>query len=228
MRQIPDPFAFESVVELLWNRFAEQVHCPDGLNELLRALQLVAATELPPSKCAAFDLEDAQSVQELIDATVQPAQWHRRRLLVSHESAAAVWLLRLLEVAESSQIRAVEEGEIEELISLGRIWLAEALRAEVLDAESHVHTLKLKASALEPDAARGARILASARKGHEATHGTPEQKKARWAKYASRFEQLATAHPRWSTEQICTEVGKEYGVSAKTVRRKIRFNQSTK
>jgi len=69
------------------------------------------------------------------------------------------------------------------------------------------------------NAKRGEKILDSARKGHEATHGTFEEKEARHTLIRQTCEQVAEAHPSWGLTAIRQETSERLGISLKTVQR---------
>lgn len=74
---------------------------------------------------------------------------------------------------------------------------------------------------IEPDARSGAKVKAGAKKGHEHTHGTLKQKEDRAAKYRNRLQTLISdpALKHLKITQLREKVGKEYGVSLKTITR---------
>jgi len=65
-------------------------------------------------------------------------------------------------------------------------------------------------------------VLHGAIKGHEAVHGTAEQKSQRWAKYQEAYDRLRRDKPTLSKRRCYELVGKQFGVSAKTVQRHVK------
>lgn len=71
----------------------------------------------------------------------------------------------------------------------------------------------------EPHAARGAKVLAGARAGHEAVHGSPKQKKRRCRQYVEMWEKIRQAKPDLSVNGIDCAVAGHFGVNSKTIQR---------
>ncbi|MDH5730658.1 MAG: hypothetical protein OEZ58_16845 [Gammaproteobacteria bacterium] len=72
----------------------------------------------------------------------------------------------------------------------------------------------------------GQRKSNNMKKVQEEVHGTPSQKKARWAEQRICYEQLKSKHPNWSHNQCCKEVAKKLGnVTYKTVGTTIEKNR---
>ena len=73
----------------------------------------------------------------------------------------------------------------------------------------------------EANAARGAKSLADAGKGHQQTHGTPEAKRRRWAKYMRDWETVHAEYPNWGVGRIDDKVARmqDHRCCAKTVER---------
>jgi hypothetical protein len=69
------------------------------------------------------------------------------------------------------------------------------------------------------DIARGRKILGGARKGHEAVHGSTEEKSRRYAQYQQSVNELANSNSALSWDAICKKVGEQFGVSGKTISR---------
>lgn len=71
------------------------------------------------------------------------------------------------------------------------------------------------------DAARGRKVLESARAGHEMVHGTQEQKEARWADYQKDYDELHTRNPNLSHTAVCKKVADKHGCCSKTVSNRV-------
>ncbi|MCH8342480.1 MAG: hypothetical protein IH983_00650 [Planctomycetes bacterium] len=71
----------------------------------------------------------------------------------------------------------------------------------------------------EPHAARGAKVLAGARAGHEAVHGSPKQKKRRYRQYVEMWEKIQQEEPHLSVSGIDCAVAGHFGVNPKTIQR---------
>lgn len=69
------------------------------------------------------------------------------------------------------------------------------------------------------DAARGRKNVDGAKKGHEETHGTPEEKAARWAGYQAALERVHEEHPTRLIGACQQQVADDAGVSLKTIKR---------
>jgi hypothetical protein len=66
---------------------------------------------------------------------------------------------------------------------------------------------------------RGAKVAAGAREGHEAVHGTAEEKAARWRAMADDYRKaLAAGYNKTGARSLVAE---KHGVSAKTVQRAV-------
>ena len=70
-----------------------------------------------------------------------------------------------------------------------------------------------------PNIKRGAKLMNSARRGHEAVHGTSAEKQSRRRDMLCRWDQMHKAKPYLSKDGIDQEVAKEFEVHAKTVQR---------
>lgn len=73
----------------------------------------------------------------------------------------------------------------------------------------------------EKDALRGAKVLESARSGHEQVHGTREAKEARWATYFQAYEKYVAQGLAKMTAY--EEAAEDNHVSAKTIQRAVKF-----
>ena len=71
----------------------------------------------------------------------------------------------------------------------------------------------------EPHAARGIKQIENARRGHESTHGTEQQKQADWDRMTHQWQAMRTAKPNVTKAAIDAEVARRCGVSTKTVQR---------
>jgi hypothetical protein len=74
---------------------------------------------------------------------------------------------------------------------------------------------------LRPDAIRGQKIVDAARLGHEAVHGTAEQKKERYADNCATVERLRAENPRFSHRRLCALAAAEHCVSLRTIQRHV-------
>jgi hypothetical protein len=70
-----------------------------------------------------------------------------------------------------------------------------------------------------PDAERGAKVLEGAREGNVATHGTVEEKQARWDAMQERLNELMLADEPMGITTAREKIAREFGCSAKTVQR---------
>ena len=68
-----------------------------------------------------------------------------------------------------------------------------------------------------PDVERGQKSINSAKKGHEAVHGSDEEKQARWKKYQDDLEQAHIDHPTWGIMALRETVAELNCVSSKTI-----------
>jgi hypothetical protein len=72
-----------------------------------------------------------------------------------------------------------------------------------------------------PDARTGAKTgRRAATKGHEAVHGTSEQKKQRWANLQAKVDKVRVQNPHLSKAAVRRNVAVRMGVSEKTVQRR--------
>lgn len=72
---------------------------------------------------------------------------------------------------------------------------------------------------LLPHIKRGQKTLRAARKGHEVTHGTKEEKQARWDEMRRTFDALHAKHQLWTYEELKRQTAKRHKCSSKTVGR---------
>ena len=64
----------------------------------------------------------------------------------------------------------------------------------------------------------GRKVTAGGRNAHEKTHGTPAEKRQRWARYQAEINHLILKHG-WLYSKAVLEVGERNGVNEKTIRR---------
>lgn len=64
---------------------------------------------------------------------------------------------------------------------------------------------------------RGYKTLHSAKIGHEKTHGSKEEKAAKWDKYQIKVDELRQSHPRWSWTEVQRHAANHFGVCEKTI-----------
>lgn len=64
-------------------------------------------------------------------------------------------------------------------------------------------------------------MIASAKKGHAAVHGTDAEKKVKAQKMQLMCMDIAKANPRWGITSILKQAGEKLGCSEKTIRRNI-------
>lgn len=77
----------------------------------------------------------------------------------------------------------------------------------------------LRNAAIEPSARRGAKLARSVSKGHEAVHGTKDEKEQRWSEYQAEVDRVYATNPALSWARIQQIVGDKFGVSYKTIQR---------
>jgi hypothetical protein len=70
-----------------------------------------------------------------------------------------------------------------------------------------------------PLARIGKKSLDGSKRGHEETHGTPEEKKARHEKYKAEFDRLREKNPSLSDHAIDVRVAEKFEVNSKTIQR---------
>ncbi len=71
----------------------------------------------------------------------------------------------------------------------------------------------------EPYVKTGRPVKEASSKGHEAVHGTPEEKQQRWDAYQQKVAELHRKHPLLSYDRLCTGAAKYFKVSTKTIKR---------
>lgn len=76
-----------------------------------------------------------------------------------------------------------------------------------------------KQSRDRPDKDRGVKTIEGASDGHEAVHGTKEEKAARWEKYRNDCVTVSREHPQWGLTAIRQEVADMNCVKFKTIQR---------
>lgn len=92
--------------------------------------------------------------------------------------------------------------------------MVNSLNAErAYDAQQHEHTI----DELTPHARRGKKTLSGSRKGHQTTHGSDDEKQARWSQYAAACIQKKSDHPLWSLTQVRKSVADDVGCSPRTI-----------
>jgi len=69
------------------------------------------------------------------------------------------------------------------------------------------------------DIERGLRVINGARSAHAMIHGTPEQKKKRWAEYQTAVDQCRADNPAWGITAIQSKVAENFDCSLKTIQR---------
>lgn len=72
---------------------------------------------------------------------------------------------------------------------------------------------------IEPLAKSGWRVKKGAAAGHQATHGTNEEKKARWGQQQEKVDEIRLKHPNWPKSEVARLAAKECGCSPRTIRR---------
>lgn len=121
-----------------------------------------------------------------------------------------------LEPARLTEIRAFVT---ERLDSAEKIMQREDWNREIVQ-----HLLEESRHALinaihEPNAKRGAKTLAAARAGHEAVHGSPDEKREERERLQSITDDVARSNPALSWNAIQHRAGDRAGVSYKTIQR---------
>ncbi len=71
----------------------------------------------------------------------------------------------------------------------------------------------------ELDAERGVKTVRSAAEGHAVTHGTSEEKRARWSEYCLCWDKVRAEQPHMSKRAIDELVATEFRCSSKTIQR---------
>ncbi len=71
----------------------------------------------------------------------------------------------------------------------------------------------------ESDAMRGEKVRFGGKAGHEATHGTPEEKKARWDRHQTAVNEAREQNPAASKAEVRRIASEKTGVSVSTLRR---------
>ncbi len=118
--------------------------------------------------------------------------------------------LTLKTLAKSfSTIQAQEPATLEQIIELA--YRLGTHRCQLLTS---VRLLQL-----EPTFARGIKIWAAAKAGHQAVHGSDEEKAARNREYVTEFRK--TFHPGDQRTIAYNKVAKKFGVSPKTISRAV-------
>ena len=126
--------------------------------------------------------------------------WHAKKVIYAAKSIRG-----LLSPGSPLGDRAVDWRHItrlaEDAVSLGR------------------HFERMMAREAEPDAERGKKTLDGARRGHEAAHGTDQQKQAKRASYQQTVDDLRARNPELSRTAIRKSAAKKEGVSPITIKR---------
>lgn len=71
---------------------------------------------------------------------------------------------------------------------------------------------------LEPHVVRGLKTLNSSKKAHIKTHGTPEEKQARWIEYRQKLDEYRVRNPSVSFTEAQRRIAKQLGISFNTIR----------
>lgn len=64
----------------------------------------------------------------------------------------------------------------------------------------------------------GRRVLQGARSGHEAVHGTEQEKHERWGGYQKKIDKLRNSYPNYSHHKLCEIASAEFGIPSRTLR----------
>lgn len=124
----------------------------------------------------------------------RPTPEQERALAVLHGARAAVHAVEGMRAAQALVV-------LERAIGLG------------------VNLARAHAEPWEACAATGEKVQRAAREGHASTHGTPEEKAARWAEYQSAVDTILERAPRLSLTDARKRAAREMGVSYNTIRR---------
>ncbi len=103
------------------------------------------------------------------------------------------------------------------------ILLADLLRTiEIAVRQSVQHALQFLIGVRLANAVQtGAKIKASATKGHEKVHGTKEEKEARRKLQRDAVARIRAEHPKWSWSQVTQTAAEMTGVCKKTIQRNV-------
>lgn len=109
--------------------------------------------------------------------------------------------------------------EVRAMLDNCRRWIESAPRKAVL-ALAKLDGLRTDYEReVDQDRLRGEKTLAAARKGHEKTHGTPDQKQARRHQIFALCKEIAAEKPSWKLGAIRKEAAERSGCGLRTVER---------
>lgn len=150
-------------------------------------------------------------LSELFDR-IQPAN----RIANYREKVEQLETVTKLEPGRLAEIRAfvTERLDDAERIMQRESWNAGTVQ-QLLEESRHA----LINAVHEPNAIRGAKIAASARAGHEAMHGTRDEKEQKWSSYQSIVDEIADKNPALSWARIQQIAADRVGVHPKTIYR---------
>jgi len=80
---------------------------------------------------------------------------------------------------------------------------------------------RLRTRLESPHLRRGQKVLQSAREGHTATHGTRQEKQAKWKMYKKAYEEHKRKNPHLSNSRCIFFVAQKYAVHPKTILRHL-------
>jgi hypothetical protein len=100
---------------------------------------------------------------------------------------------------------------------------------QLLNAATEIGVLgqRLIARKHEEDVLRGRGTLEYARKGHAAEHGTPEEKKRRYAKYQAELDRVRKSNPKLTRNVVAQRVAEKFVAEGFRVTKKTIINHTT-
>ena len=100
-----------------------------------------------------------------------------------------------------------------------------SLLSELSHSKSHGDEMNNKLvwliEMLDPHIRRGQKLIAAAKKGHVAVHGTDAQKKAKAQSMLAVCKRIAGENPRWGITSILEQASEELHCVARTIKRNL-------
>lgn len=188
----------------------------DKIDEVLRPLEQLAEQRLSRAGAPHSMPANGESVGELRRWAIQ-REYHDR--VAAGVAMACAFLRQHVKNMRAEDgdwtLKANSAGLLAEMARIAE-W---GVVLRLLESSDKASISVERVEDLFPDVLRGRKIINSARAAHEATHGTEEQKRHRWAEYQRAIELKLSKSPRKSLTQARQEVAKAFGVSLRTIER---------
>ena len=149
----------------------------------------------------------------------------RERVKVYRNKVKALDSIPHLKPERAKQIR---EFVTEHLDTIESVMQRDDYNGDWVNLELEEVRNALRNAAIEPSALRGAKQLKGATKGHEAVHGSKEERKQRRSEYQAEVNRVYAKNPALSWNRIQQIVGEKFNVSYKTIQRNCKIRNKVR